>query len=203
MMSMTWRQDTERVAEQARSEHPELPLALIGHSLGGIVATRFAQQHGEQLAALVLSGPAIGGNPGISALVDLPELPDVPIDPSWLSRDPEVGRRYAEDELVYHGPFQRATLEALVAAVTQVAEGGSLGALPTLWIHGEEDPLVPLGPARDAIERIRGANLQERVYSGARHEIFNEINQDEVIADMIAFLGRVLAVTPASSGARR
>ena len=83
---------------------------LIGHSMGGLVATRYAQLHGSELAALVLSGPAIGGNPGIEALLAMDPIPDLPIDPSTLSRDPEVGRTYLEDPLVWHGPFRRATL---------------------------------------------------------------------------------------------
>ena len=180
--------DTERVVAYAADEHPSLPLVLIGHSLGGIVATRYGQIHGPGLAALVLSGPAIGGNPDLLGMVALPEIPDVPIDPAWLSRDPEVGRRYAADPLVYHGPFKRATLEALVCAVQQVATGGSLGDLPTLWVHGELDPLAPLHQAREAIERIRGSALQEHVYLGAHHEILNEIDKDEVIEEIIVFV---------------
>jgi alpha-beta hydrolase superfamily lysophospholipase len=193
--------DTEQVVAHAGQADRDLPLALIGHSVGGIVATRFAQRHREQLAALVLSGPAIGGNPDILGLVGLPEIPEIPIDPSWLSRDPEVGRSYAEDPLVWHGPFKRATLEALVAAVAQVAAGGSLGSLPTLWIHGEHDPLVPLTQAREAIERVRGTELEERIYPEAKHEIFNETNKDEVIADVTAFLDRVLSAAPAATTA--
>ena len=54
--------DLGAVARSASAEHPAQPLVLIGHSMGGIVATRFAQRHGERLAALVLSGPAIAGS---------------------------------------------------------------------------------------------------------------------------------------------
>jgi alpha-beta hydrolase superfamily lysophospholipase len=185
--------DTEQVVSTARQEQPTLPVVMIGHSLGGIVATRFAQEHGEQLSALVLSGPAIGGNPGLFGLLDLPELPDVPLNPDWLSRDPEVGRRYVEDPLVYSGPLKRPTLEALVASTKRVADGGGFGSLPTLWIHGEEDLLCPLPHAREAIERVRGSRLEERIYPGARHEVFNETNKDEVIGDVTSFLDRALA----------
>lgn len=192
--------DVARIVARAREEYPELPLVMIGHSMGGIVATRFAQRHGDDLAALVLSSPAFGGNPGILGLVALPEIPDVPIDPDWLSRDAEVGRAYMEDPLVYHGPFQRPTLESLVASVDNVAQGGSLGTLPTLWIHGEADPLAPLTQAREAVERIRGSQLEERIYPEARHELLNELNRDEVIAGVISFLDRtaVAAGVPAS-----
>lgn len=193
--------DTARVVALATEAHPELPLALIGHSLGGMVATRFAQLHPEQLSVLVLSGPAIGGNPDILGLVALPEIPEIPIDTSWLSRDPEVGIRYAEDPLVWHGPFSRPTLEALVNGVDQVAGGGDFGTLPTLWMHGEEDPLCPLPQAREAIARVRGANFEERIYPGARHEIFNETNKDEVLGDLTEFLDRNIPKTDPAQAA--
>lgn len=183
-------EDLHLVAETAQAENPGPPMVLIGHSMGGLIAARFAQRFGDELTALVLSGPAIGGNPDIEALAQMDPIPDVPIDPDILSRDPEVGRAYAEDPLVYHGPFRRETLAGFGAAVQAVAEGGSLGALPTLWIHGEEDQLVPLVHTRPAVENIRGEHLEERIYAGARHEVFNEINRDEVIADVVAFLRR-------------
>src|ERR1700741_2736706 len=52
--------DLHDVADEARAEHPGLPVVLIGHSMGGLIATRFAQRYGEELTALVLSSPAIG-----------------------------------------------------------------------------------------------------------------------------------------------
>jgi alpha-beta hydrolase superfamily lysophospholipase len=185
--------DTRRVAAVAVAEHPALPVVMIGHSLGGIVATRYAQRPDHGLSALVLSAPVIGGNPDLLGMVHLPEIPDVPIDTAWLSRDPATGAAYAQDPLVWHGPFKRPTLEAIVASIDAVAAGGDLGELPTLWIHGEEDPLAPLAHARPAVERIRGTSLEERVYAGARHEVLNETNRDEVIADVLAFVERVLA----------
>ena len=184
--------DLESVADLARGEHPGLPLVLIGHSMGGLIAAHFAQTRGEQLSALVLSGPAIGRNPDIEALITMDPLPDVPIDPAVLSRDPEVSRAYAEDPLVYHGPFRRETLNAFGDALQSVAAGGRLGPYPVLWIHGEEDALVPLAGTRETIELIRGDRFEEKVYPGARHEVFNETNRDEVIGDVIAFIERAL-----------
>lgn len=185
--------DLARAAEVARREHPGLPLVLIGHSMGGLIAARFAQTSGgARPAALVLSGPAIGRNPAIEALMAMDPLPDVPIDPDVLSRDPAVGRAYAEDPLVYHGPFRRETLQAFGAAVERLASGGRLGPYPVLWIHGAEDQLVPLAGTREAIERLRGERLEERIYEGARHEVFNETNREQVIDDVLAFIDRSL-----------
>jgi alpha-beta hydrolase superfamily lysophospholipase len=184
--------DLHEVSDAARAAHPGLPVALIGHSMGGLIATRYAQRFGDELAALVLSGPVIGGNPAFEQLLAMDPIPDVPIDPSVLSRDPSVGEAYAADELVYHGPFQRVTLEQLFTAIGRVAEGPSLGDLPTLWIHGSEDELVPLDVTRPAVERLRGTHFEEHIYEGARHEVFNETNRDEVLDDVVAFLRAAL-----------
>jgi alpha-beta hydrolase superfamily lysophospholipase len=190
--------DLHDVGDQARAAHPGLPMVLIGHSMGGIIATRFAQRFGDELAALVLSGPAVGGNPAFAMLLDMDPIPEIPIDPAVLSRDPAVGEAYAADDLVFHGPFARETLEQLLGAVDRIAQGGSLGDLPTLWIHGTDDQLVPLDATRGAIEIIRGSNLQEILYEDARHEVFNETNKDEVLADVTGFLKETLARTPSA-----
>jgi alpha-beta hydrolase superfamily lysophospholipase len=184
--------DVHAVEEQARADHPRVPVVVIGHSMGGMIAARYAQRYGDGLAALVLSGPVIGEWEVIPALLALDELPDVPIDPATLSRDTAVGVAYAEDPLVWHGPFKRPTLEAFATTITTIAKGGSLGSLPTLWIHGADDQLVPLTSSRTGIETIRGDDLTERIYPEARHEVFNETNRDEVLTDVTTFIDRVL-----------
>lgn len=185
--------DLHAVSELAVEDHRGLPIVLIGHSLGGIIATRYAQRYGSELAALVLSGPVIGGNPQLLGLIDMDPIPDIPIDPAILSRDPAVGEAYAADELVHHGPFARETLVTIKEAVETIAAGPTLGGLPTLWLHGEEDQLAPYEATAPAIEQIKGSALEAKVYPGAQHEIFNETNKDEVIGDVLEFVGRVVA----------
>jgi len=185
--------DSHTVAERARAEHPGLPLVVVGHSMGGVIATRFVQRFPGEAAALVLSGPVVGGNPGFEMLLDLDPIPEIPIDPATLSRDPAVGEAYAADPLVYHGPFRRETLQALLDAVHAIADGPDFGDLPTLWIHGTHDQLVPYDVTKPVIERIGGTALEQIAYEDAEHEIFNETNRAEVLADMTSFLQRVLA----------
>ena len=185
-------EDLHAVADQARKDFPELPMVLIGHSMGGLIATRFAQTYPGELVALVLSGPVVGGNPGLEMLLELDPIPDVPIDPAILSRDPDVGAAYAADPLVYHGPFRRETLQSLVDAVSAVASGGDFGDLPTLWIHGEADQLVPYDVTTAAMEQLKGSATEHKGYPGAAHEIFNETNRVEVLDDMTSFLMRTL-----------
>ncbi|MEU4420810.1 alpha/beta hydrolase [Actinoplanes sp. NPDC024001] len=95
---------------------------------------------------------------------------------------------YAVDPLVWHGPFKRPTLEALERGLADIAAGPGLGDLPLMWIHGEQDQLVPIGGSRAGIEHLRGRFFVERTYPEARHELFNELNADEVLAEVTAFI---------------
>ncbi|MFD8305476.1 alpha/beta fold hydrolase [Streptomyces sp. NPDC059690] len=185
--------DMHRVAESARETYPGVPVVVVGHSMGGLIAARYAQRHGGGLAALVLSGPVIGAWELPGRLLALDEIPDTPISPAALSRDPSVGAAYAADPLVWHGPMKRPTLEAFARTLAAVAEGGDLGRLPLLWLHGDDDRLVPLAGSRVGVERLSGGRHTERIYRGARHEVFHETDRAEVFADLTRFLDGVLA----------
>ncbi|MEU6591153.1 lysophospholipase [Streptomyces sp. NPDC046881] len=184
--------DVHAVAELARAAHPGLPLVLVGHSMGGLIAARYAQRYGDELSALVLSGPVIGTWELPGRLLAAQEIPDVPISPSALSRDPAVGAAYAADPLVWHGPMKRPTLEAFVRTLEAVARGGDVGPLPLLWLHGDDDRLVPLPGSRTGVERLSGGRLTERIFPGARHEVFHETCKHDVFAEVLGFLDRVL-----------
>lgn len=189
--------DVHVLDETARREHPGLPVALIGHSMGGLIGARYLQRYGDTLATAVLSGPVIGESTVAHALLTLDEMPDTPLDVAVLSRDDAVGQAYADDPLVWHGPFKRPTVEAMARGAEAVQSGPSLGRLPLLWIHGVEDALVPLENSRSGIEHLKGDVFEQRLYDGARHEVFNETNSAEVLGDVVDFLNRTLAPAPA------
>ncbi|MFI6436695.1 lysophospholipase [Streptomyces sp. NPDC050759] len=184
--------DVHAVADLARDAHAGVPLVMVGHSMGGLIAARFAQRYGTELAALVLSGPVIGAWQLPGALLALEEIPDTPISPASLSRDPAVGAAYKADPLVWHGPMKRPTVEAFARTLETVSRNGGVGPLPLLWLHGDEDRLVPLAGSRVGVEGLRGERFTERIYAGARHEVFNETNRAAVFADVTDFLDAVL-----------
>ncbi|QNP69038.1 alpha/beta hydrolase [Streptomyces roseirectus] len=183
--------DVEQVAALARAAHPGLPLVVVGHSMGGLISARLAQRQGDRLAALVLSGPVIGDWATPGRLLAYDEIPDVPISPAALSRDPAVGAAYATDPLVWHGAMKRPTLEAFTTTLKTVAQGGDVSRLPVLWLHGDGDRLVPLTESRPGVEALSGGALTSHVYAGARHEVFAETNREEVFGDLLRFLDGV------------
>jgi alpha-beta hydrolase superfamily lysophospholipase len=185
--------DLHRVVGVAGEEHPGLPLVLVGHSMGGLIATRYAQRHRAELAGLVLSGPAVGLGPVLEEWLAAPEPPSDPIDVAVLSRDPAVGEAYANDPLVWHGGWKRPTLEAFLRACEAVDAGPGFDDLPVFYVHGAADELVPTALARPVVERLQGGDFTERIVPEARHEVFNETDKDETIRAMAEFVERVTA----------
>ena len=185
--------DLHSVADRARADHPA--------SRWRSSATRWAASSprgspsatATSSSALVLSGPVIGDNPAFELLLGMDPIPEIPIDPSILSRDPASATAYAADPLVYHGPFPRRR-----CSPSPVGGHGRPGReprrAPTLWIHGVNDQLVPYEVAAEAIDRIKGTSLRHTAYDGAAHEVFNETNSDEVLAEVAGFLTEVLAL---------
>ncbi|MBA8826777.1 alpha-beta hydrolase superfamily lysophospholipase [Saccharopolyspora lacisalsi] len=182
--------DLESVREHITKEYPDLPVVVIGHSLGGMLAVRYAQHYQPYMAALVLSAPVLG-TWHVLDLLGCDDIPHTPIDPSSLSRDPRVGHEYAEDPLVWHGPFKRTTLLAVDSCLRAINSGPALR-VPTLWLHGEDDELVPEADTRTGINQIRGTEFHEHIYPGARHELFLETNAEGVLNDVVTFVGREL-----------
>ena len=140
----------------------------------------------------MLSAPLLG-NPGSAFLLALDPLPEIPIDPAVLSRDAAVGEAYRSDPLNYHGGFKRPTLAAMAAAILDAALDSPRVTGPVLWQHGDADQLVPVAGSERQIDLLTNADVERRIYPGARHEIFNEINRAEVLADTARFVDAAVA----------
>jgi len=180
--------DLRQTAEHCRQQYPTLPLVVIGHSMGGMIASRFAQRFPNEITALILSGPLLGQKTAISELATLAEIPNIPLDITTLSRDSAIGAHYQQDPLVWHGPFKRPTLKAMQRMLATLNNGPSFGNIPTLWLHGEDDHLVLRHETQTGIDILRGTHLQTKIFPGARHEIFNETNKDEVLTCVSDFI---------------
>lgn len=184
-------EDLHALHQHALTLYPDLPVVLIGHSMGGMIAARYAQRYGADLAVLVLSAPVLGQWAAADQLLAMAQLPDAPIDPDTLSRDPKVGAAYLADPLVWHGGFKRPTLEGLSSMLRTIDAGGPL-TMPALWLHGEDDRLVPYDGTALGWARIATAGAEAGTYEQARHEIFNETNRREVVHDVLTFIHRAL-----------
>lgn len=183
--------DLHTLAGMARREQPELPLVLVGHSMGGLLAARFAERWPDEVAGVAFCGAVIGDWQWARDVLREPDLPDVPFDPAALSRDPQVGAAYAADPLVYHGQYQRGLLQAEVAALDRFQQDIDRLTMPVLFLRGTDDPFVPYERSLQAVREMPTADLTAHVYEGARHEVLNETNRDEVIGHLTTWIDRI------------
>jgi alpha-beta hydrolase superfamily lysophospholipase len=185
--------DLQELATLARAEYPGLPLALVGHSMGGLLSARLAQRSPEAVQGVAFCGAVIGDWQWARDVIAQPELPHVPFDPEALSRDPAAGAAYAADPLVYHGQYKRGLLEAEVRALDAYSRDTHRLTMPVAVFHGTDDPFVPWERSVQAAHDMPTEDVTVRVYQGARHELLNETNRGEIIADLIVWIEDVFA----------
>jgi lysophospholipase len=162
------------------------PVFMIGHSMGGLVATAYAEEHQDRLAGLILSGPLLSAPPELLALADLPEVPDLGLADA-VSSDPAVVQAYKDDPLVYLGPPPRGFLKAAGQLFEVRDRLGSLS-VPLLIMHGGADVLVSPQALRDVVASVSSDDLTARIWPGLWHEIFNEPQKDAVLDFLVAWL---------------
>ena len=186
--------DLAPVIDAARARGPG-PLLLLGHSLGGQIAARFAAEGAaatpapwfRPLDAVVLSSPALdpGMNPFQKALLAVagPLAPDLAVHnglkPAWISRDPQVVQAYAADPLV-HSRVTPKLVRFLLDAAALVQRRAPQWSVPTLLMWAGSDRCVaPRGSAAFAAAAPR-ERVAAHEFPALFHEIFNEPEQREV-----------------------
>lgn len=189
--------DLDAVIRSAAQRHPGLPLFLLGHSMGGLVALDYVVSRGqEHLAGLVLSAPAVDPSVGSAAerlaaplLARLvPNLAVTTLDVTAVSRDPEVVAAYRADPLNYLGKIRARTGAELLAATSRVQKKMPTIKLPVLVMQGSEDRIVRPAGAETVRDRVSSEDITHKSYPGLFHEIFNEPERNEVLGDVVDWL---------------
>ncbi|MDP1873105.1 lysophospholipase [Phenylobacterium sp.] len=196
-------EDLRALTDLAREANPGLPLVLMGHSLGSMFAQAYVFDHADAIDGLVLSGTAaFGDRTGPARRLDEVtmdgEPPRTPFD--WLSRDPAEVDAYIADPLCGFSrkPGSEASFSRLLARLRDPAEIAKIRKdLPLYVFVGDKDPinqgLALLTPLMDRYRAAGLTSLTLKVYPGGRHEMLNETNRAEVIAELTTWLEAVVA----------
>ncbi|MFH8988131.1 alpha/beta fold hydrolase [Streptomyces sp. NPDC017940] len=212
--------DLKAIGDQVRALHPDVPVVLLGHSLGSMLARDYAQEYPDTLTGLILSGTfrslpgaeidealarlgeevAKGGRAARSSFTG--ELFASFNDPfehrtgfEWLSRDAAEVDAYVADERCGFAFSAGLSLD-WTRAVRKVNDPRNLARIPSdLPVHiavGTEDPCNQrMTLVYELLEDFRYAGVRDltwKGYEGARHEILNETNRDEVQQDLTDWL---------------
>lgn len=222
------RDDLHEVSSVAAAEHPGIPLFLLGHSMGSLIAESYLAAYGRELAGCILSGvltpipgPLLMTAKLIGAFGSAFKGPRArartlhklsfdsnnrdfepartPFD--WLSRDGAEVDKYAADPLCGFVCSFGLYLDLLSGFSSIYGRGGAFSGAPKglslFIIAGAEDPL---GGSKGFVsllaDKFKAAGLLDidtRLYPGARHEILNETNREEVVGDIQGWLESKLA----------
>jgi len=193
--------DLAAVIDIARSRSAG-PLVLLGHSLGGLIASRFVLGAAgaawrRDVDALVMSSPAL--DPGMNALqkgllaVLGPIAPNLAVNnglkPAWLSHDPAVVRAYQADPLVHDRVTPRLA-RFIVDGGVAVRAAASAWRVPTLLMWAGSDRCVAPAGSAEFAAAAASEWVSTREFKPLFHEIFNEPEQAEVFGVLTAWLAR-------------
>ena len=189
--------DLKTFFDKVRKEHRDAKIFLVGHSMGGTIATAYAIEHQKELAGLILSGsslvatasvsPALLAIAGIVAAL-LPKMGVTVLDASTISRDKAVVDAYVNDPLVYRGKVSARMGAELAKMWKQLPERMPEIKLPILIMHGSADQLSDPAGSKLLYERAGSKDKTLKLYDGFYHEIFNEPEHKQVMADVEAWL---------------
>ena len=176
--------------------HGDTPRLLLGHSMGGLIATLFLIARQDAFVAAALSGPAIvpAAPPSrftvwISRFLSrfFPRLGVLALDANGVSRDPAVVAAYLADPLVYTGKIGARLGKEFMDAMAAAQAGAHRITLPILLQHGAADSLAAADGSRYLYDHVASADKRLAIYPGLFHEIYNEPEQGAVLDDLVGW----------------
>jgi len=180
-----------------RDMYPENKIYIVGHSIGGTIATTFATNHQDDFDGLILSGATIKPGASLSRVkivmanflsLTLPRVGVDIIDTSTISRNKAVVDAYINDPLVYHGKISARLGVELIRAMQELTHQMPQIKLPILIMHGADDQLCNPKGSLMLYKRVSSPDKTLKLYDGLYHEIFNEPEREQVFNDMEAWL---------------
>ncbi len=195
--------DMAILSRRIRDDQPGKKLILMGHSMGSFAAQIYVVDHSNLIDGFVLSGSAAldllqAPRGGLSAIGEGMAKPRTPFD--WLSRDDKQVDAYIADPLcgfTVNDEARASMFSAAAKALDPNALAHIRKNLPFYIFAGDEDPInAKLTRLLPLVERYREAGISDITtdfYSGGRHEMLNETNRDEVVANLKTWIERVIA----------
>jgi acylglycerol lipase len=189
--------DVKIFFDKVRQENAGKKIFIIGHSMGGLIATSYVIQHQDDMAGLVLSGPTLKVGTSISPVtivlarllsVLVPKMGVAVLDASAISRDKAVVDAYINDPLVYRGKTSARLGAELLNTIRSIPVLMDRITLPLLIMYGGADRLSNPSGSRMLHQKAGSKDKTLKVYDGLCHEIFNEPEHEKVMADMDAWL---------------
>lgn len=200
-VAATLKAEDERTDERRAA----LPFFLVGHSMGGLVALTYALRRPTAFKGVAVSSPFLGLRIKVPALklwagrlvsaVWPTLLMTGEINAGYLSHDAKVGQAYLDDPLVFKTVNPRWFTEA-EAAQRDLHDRAAALVTPHLVMQAGDDMIADPAASKAVFERTGATDKTFRMYDDRYHELFNEIDKERVLGDLVQWLDERTAQPP-------
>jgi acylglycerol lipase len=197
--------DVDKLVNIARSENPGLPIYVLGHSAGGVIATSYVFEHQSEVAGLICESFAY--DVGLPHLVQLalegvaklaPHVHVFSLNNADFSRDPAAVARMNTDPLIAKESQPAETARVLLLAADALTEHFPQFTVPVLIIHGTADEATRYAGSQKFYDTAGSTDKTLKLYEGRYHDLLNDIGKEEVMADIQQWIdARIPAETAA------
>jgi len=188
--------DAASLVHLAKSREPGVPLFMLGHSAGGVVACIYALEYPTDLAGLIsesfaheVPAPdfALAVFKGLSHLA--PHAHILHLKNEQFSRDPAVVKAMNEDPLIANETQPTQTLAEMVRADERLRQEFPLITLPVLILHGTADQATKPSGSQRFYDNAGSTDKTLKLYNGHYHDLLNDVGKETVMADILSWLG--------------
>lgn len=180
---------------KVKAQHPNKPIILYGHSMGGNIAGNYVLERKPEIKALILSSPwlKLAVKPPVFKFwlatwmyKIFPSFPDsTKLDPNFISRIPEEVQNYKKDKLV-HGSVTPGLFIPIFFNGLSLLNKASKINVPTFIFHGSGDKLTSYKASKEFAKHNDKIDL--KIYENGYHELHYDLCREEVFEDILDWL---------------
>lgn len=201
--------DVDTLVSTARAENPGLPIYVLGHSAGGVIASSYVFEHQDEVAGLVCESFAF--DVGLPHLVQLalqgvshlaPHLHVFSLNNADFSRNPDAVAAMNNDPLIAKESQPAETASEMLKAAERLKENMPAFKVPVFIIHGTADKATRPAGSQYFYDNAGSADKTLKLYEGHYHDLLADLDKEKVMADIQSWIDeRIPAERDASAAA--
>src|SRR5262245_17062124 len=191
--------DVDKLVALAKSRNPGLPVYVLGHSAGGVIASSYVFEHQNEIAGLICESFAfdVGLPDAVSLLLKgishlTPHLHVFSLNNADFSRDPKAVERMNTDPLIAKESQPAETAAEMLKAAERLKQNMPKFTVPVLIIHGTADKATRPAGSQYFYDTAASKDKTLKLYEGHFHDLLADVDKELVMGDIKAWINKRL-----------